>query len=646
MLRYLVSLILFLSALVFANPTYAWEHYFDNPEFYNVKISPDGKLLGIVKNDRGKRILLFFDLASNKQVGGLNLAGRNEVGPFYWVSNERVVIKLLQRTPSEVTPQYFGELYAVNSDGKRGELIYGYRAGERQVGSRLKKKEATFGWAEIIDILPNDPKNILISSEKMDEDRGQPRRVYELNVYTGKTSSKQKTAPVPGTTYITDANGKIVVATGLTKDLNNEVYLMGDNDWEKVPGNQFGNDFHPLTLDETGTHLYVLDDYQQDKNGIFKLNLKNGSYKKVYSNDQTDITGVEYTSNNNNIYAVRIDKERLSYVLLNKSHSEAVIFRSLLEIFPGQHVTITSKTADGSKFIVYAGSDINPGQYFLYDKQKNSIAQLFKRRPNIDQETQAEMQPYSFTSSDGLTISGYFTPSINGNSNGIAPLVVLPHGGPHSRDYWDFNPTVQALASNGYSVLQVNFRGSTGYGNQFLRAGFETWGVDIQRDIFEAYQWAIKNGKAEENRACIMGASFGAYSAMQSAVNYPTTYRCAIGNAGVYDLPYLLNAGDISKFYYGEAFLKQTLGSDSEKLKQMSPMYRYDQIQVPVFLAHGKKDERAPYKNAQNFKKVLSKAKVDVEWYIVSGEGHGFYDPDNQKKYMRKVFAFLGKHLK
>jgi len=537
---------------------------------------------------------LFFDLVSNQQVGGLNMRGRNEVGPFYWVNNERVVIKLLQRPPSELTPQYYGELYAVNADGKKGELIYGYRSGEQQVGSRMKKKEATFGWADIVDILPNDPKKILISSEKMDADRDQPHLVYELNVYTGKTGRKQKSAPVPGTRYITDANGKLAVATGLSKSFNNEVYLMGQNDWEKVPNDKFGNDFYPLTLDETGTHLLVLDDYGQDKNGIFKLNLKTGSYSNVYTNDQTDITDVEYTADKNNIYAVRVDKERLSYVMLNKSNSEAITYKSLLETFPGQHVTITSKTTDGSKFVVYVGSDINPGLYFLYDRNKNAISQLFKTRPNINQETQFEMQPYSFTSSDGLKISGYFTQANNTGGNGIAPLVVLPHGGPHSRDYWDYDPTVQALASNGYSVLQVNFRGSSGYGNRFLEAGYENWGTDIQRDIYEAYQWAIKNGKAESNKACIMGASFGAYSAMQSVVNYPTTYRCAIGNAGVYDLPYLLKEGDISNYYFGEAFLAQTLGSDSEKLKQMSPVFRYDQIQVPVFLAHGKKDERAP----------------------------------------------------
>lgn len=180
------------------------------------------------------------------------------------------------------------------------------------------------------------------------------------------------------------------------------------------------------------------------------------------------------------------------------------------------------------------------------------------------------MEPVSFTSFDGMDISGYYT-AAKEHEGDTAPLVVLVHGGPRARDYWGFNPEVQVLATQGYSVLQINFRGSDGYGKDFLDAGNRQWGNAIQKDIIAATRWAIATDRAEAGRVCIMGSSFGGYSAMQSAILEPDLYSCVVANAGIYDLAMMYTEGDIEYRYLGKAYLEETIGRDDEELRRTLP---------------------------------------------------------------------------
>ncbi|WP_162533727.1 prolyl oligopeptidase family serine peptidase [Colwellia sp. Arc7-D] len=178
-----------------------------------------------------------------------------------------------------------------------------------------------------------------------------------------------------------------------------------------------------------------------------------------------------------------------------------------------------------------------------------------------------------------------------------------------------------------------------------IKTGILQWGDKIQQDIYEAYQWAIAAGLASKDNACIMGGSFGAYSALQSAIEYPKTYRCAIGYAGVYDLNLMFNEGNIKNIYEGKAYLEDTLGYDETIRMKMSPVYHANNIEIPLFIAHGKKDEQVPFEHVARLRAALDEAKKSYTWHKFSRESYGFFDPDNHAEYMKNVLDFLNKNI-
>lgn len=643
MIKHIFAAILLLSFSLSAQAN-KWDLLFDDPQYSSVKISPDGKTLAVRVLSDDKPALAFLERATMKLIGGAKLDGKNEVGGYAWVNNDRVVIQINQSVPWKKKPDNYGELYSVNKDGSRGELIYGYRADSVVTGSRIKKKEAMRGWAGIIDYLPEDDKHILISSTPWNNS-ATVASILKINVYNGKVKEKVAKGPLPNSSFTTDHNGDLKVATATDKNGFKQAFLFQDNEWQQIPATKYGEAFSAITLSATGKYLYAFDNYQQDLTGLFKLNLEDGSYKEVLTDKKVDLVSASRTVDNRNIYALAVDDEFPAYYMLNKSLPEAKIFKDLIATFPGHAVKITSRTDDGKIYIVKTSSDIEAGKFYLYDAEKQSLAFLFKYYPNVASKQLAYTDPVKIPTSDGLELSGLFTQGQVANKGDIAPLVVYVHGGPHIKDSWGYNADVQYLALNGYSVLQVNFRGSTGYGDKFEMAGYKNWGGLIQQDIYESYQWAIKTGKAEANKACIMGGSFGGYSALQSSINYPDTYKCAISFAGVSDLELMFDEGNIKNISWGKEYLKDTLGTDETVLKAMSPVNGVDKIKIPLFIAHGESDRQVPYEHAERLIDALDDIDKQYEWYSFDGEEHGFYDPKNKKMYMSKVLEFLNEHM-
>lgn len=623
-----------------------WDDLFNRSQYRNAKISPDGKHLAVSVFSKGEATLVFLDSQTLKAISGSKLPGKLEIGQYYWVNNERVVISLAKREPWLEEPQFYGELFAINIDGSRGKMIYGYRSGEKQTGSLVKKKKSTLGWGEIIDILPEDKKHILISSTPMSNTGERKATVLKLNVYTGVIKKKVAKSPVSFSRFLTDGQGKLKLVAGTDKDNNTQLYFKQDRGWKAIPEDTVGTEVSPLFVDTSGKYLYTIDNYNQDTKGIFKLNLENYQYKSVYTDKKVSITDVEMTTDNRSAYAIRVDDGYPAYLILNKKHEEAKVFKELLKSFPYSEVKVTSKTSDGQFYVVLVSSDIDPGSLYLFDKKKNSLSQLFQFKPKFNSADFAQIEPINFTASDGTMLHGFFTQAKAKQKGELAPTVVLVHGGPHGvRDYWAFSSQVQYLVAHGYSVLQVNFRGSGGYGFNYQESGYKAWGGLVQQDILNGYQWLVKNKKAADNQVCIMGGSFGAYSAVQSVALYSDVYKCAIANAGIYDLELMFEEGDIPQSHSGLSYLKRVLGTDKQELKSMSPVNYAAKIQVPILLAHGEKDKRAPFEHVERLKAALDEEKKAYDWFVIDNESHGFYNPENQKAYMRKVVSFLDEHL-
>lgn len=255
------------------------------------------------------------------------------------------------------------------------------------------------------------------------------------------------------------------------------------------------------------------------------------------------------------------------------------------------------------------------------------------------------MQAVKFTADDGVEVHGYLTRK-NQKANRPQPMVIIPHGGPYGvRDRWGYDYEVQALASKGYAVLQVNFRGSSGYGRRFYTQGLREWGGRIQQDIIQSVQWSIKENIADPNNICIMGASFGAYSAVMSATLEPDMFKCAVANVGVYDLEMLYDEGDIKDAFWGEAYLAKAIGKNREQLKQFSPVNHIKSLKAELFIAHGERDQRAPIEHAEALKKALDENNKKYQWFVKETEGHGYYSDKNRAEYLTKVVGFIDKHI-
>lgn len=612
-----------------------------------VKISPNGKILSFRFLQDGIHGIGFLDRKSNQIIGRKALQNGHAVGNYVWANNERVVFEVMHTSKTRKVPAFLGELFGHNIDGSQSRLIYGYRAFAKTVG-RSSNKARERSWGRIIDTLEKDKKHILISTQPWSQSGGKPAATALLNIYNGKlkkTKGVRSKHAFPS--FLTDDAGRVRLVSSYTEDRNVHLQTLPKKgaDWLEMPTEKFTDEFLAIALSSTAESAYVLDVMDRDRLGLYRLALDGSAFKHLYTNKKVDITQLSLSTTGHTVYAARIDAGVPSYTLFSKS-DEAKVFKQLLGSFPGNLVTITSKSKDGRYWVAVVHSDVNPGTYYLFDKNKLEVRHLFNSKPELNSSDLAPTDAIEFTSFDGQAVSGYLTKAKTSQAQmkKAPPMVVYVHGGPRARDYWGFDPTIQALATRGYSVLQINFRGSIGYGVKFRDAGNLHWGDDVQQDIISGTKWAIENQLAEAGNICIMGASFGAYSALQSSILEPDLYNCAIANAGIYDLSLLYTEGDVENNFSGLSYLEEAIGKDEALLAKFSPVHSVEKLKAPVFIAHGKEDVRAPFIHAERLREALQKHNKPHEWFVKSNEGHGFYQGENRAQYLNAILGFLDKN--
>ncbi|MGA9851519.1 MAG: prolyl oligopeptidase family serine peptidase [Gammaproteobacteria bacterium] len=330
--------------------------------------------------------------------------------------------------------------------------------------------------------------------------------------------------------------------------------------------------------------------------------------------------------------------------ILESDSPKAQDLASLYAAFPNQVVNITSNTRDGSEMVIYVHSDGNPGSYYLFNANKSQVSLLFNVLPGIDPKQMADMPPITFKARDGVTLRGYLTlpPGSNGKN---LPLIINPHGGPHGiRDVWGWDPEAQFFASRGYAWLQVNYRGSGGYGMKFQDMGYRNWGTSMQSDLADAVHWAIAQGIANPKRVCIYGASYGGYAALENSILYPDLYKCTVGYVGLYDLT-LAGRASFGLYASGQRFVDMVLGTDSAVLKSESPVYQADKISDPLFIIYGGADKTVVPENAEEMMSALDKAGKHYEAMYEPNEGHGFTKPEHNFELYTRMLAFFNKYI-
>jgi len=643
------SLLLIFFLYIFAAPpsnSNELENFVKYAEFEQVKISPDGKVLAVKTEFENKKVLAFLDVKTKKLKHLFRLNGKDNVGDYYWVNNERVVTQVTTSYGPLDVQQNIGKIYAVNSDGSKATAIFGWNTKRSGTWSNSGKHIGS-GWGFIASTLDNDERNILVSvSPWPNKRKSEPRAavLIKVDIYTGKQQHLMR-SPGRGNGFVFDNDDVPRFAYGDAGYDDIDLYYREvDGEWGEFTFPVEADSIWVRGFNKTNTTVYFIAEKDGDTGSLYSYNLKTKKANKIYQNPNVEISRV--LKNYKGIpYGIKIDEDYSNFLFFSQKAEHAKLHKDLYASFKGDTVYITSSTKDGQQSVIYTSGDKNPGTYYLYDSKTEKVKYLLARADWLNSKDLARVEPFKFLNRDGVELYGYLTLP-NGKIDKNLPLVVNPHGGPHGpRDYWTFDWRVQAIASQGYAVLQVNFQGSGGYGDKFEKAGYREWGGKIQHDIIDATNWAINQGIADKERVCIYGGSFGAYSALQSAILAPDLFKCTIGASGVYDLPLMHEDGDIPKWVYGKDYLSDAIGHDELNLKTFSPSYNVDRLKIPVLLIHGSADERTPISQAESLEKALKANKHPYQTLYIDNEYHGFVKESNRLKAMETVVEFLNEHI-
>ena len=619
-------------------------------EFGQAQISPTGDYLAVTLPVEGQYALGILDLKSRKITGQLRFARGNEVASFAWVGPKRVVASVAKSFGPLDQPALTGELYAIDADGGKSTYLFGYRGADQTGGAAIRGVKAEEASAQLFNPLIDDPQHALIVIDRWqtrsEAERGLHNLLIErLDVYTGK---RDRVATVPGYEPIqasADRAGNLRFAVTNDENMQAVLYARSGDGWKKVglPGKApEAVELHGASAD--GKSVFLTSDEGGGRECLREYRVDTGALTERECNETGASGAPVFAFDASALIGVVHEDGRPDLEVLDAKHPDALLLRSLTKAFGGQRVRVTSRTLDGQKLLIVVDGDHNPGELYLVERQSLKATYLLSRRSWIDPKTQAPVEAITYKTRDGATIHGYLT-ARDGLATRNGPLVLMPHGGPHGpRDFWGWDPWAQALASRGYSVLQVNFRGSGGYGRAHEKVGYRKWGTLMQDDLTDAVRWAVAQGIADAKRVCIMGASYGGYASLMSPVYEPDLYKCAIGIAGVYDLNALYEDTDVTESRFGRKFMQKIVG-EAEQRREHSPVTYIAKLKVPVLIVHGTDDKRAPFSQAKILREAMEANGKAYEWAEYKGEGHGFYKEANHEDFLKKSIEFLDTYI-
>jgi dipeptidyl aminopeptidase/acylaminoacyl peptidase len=611
------------------------ENFIKKPQFASLQISPNGKELAVLAPIKGRMNVVIMDLETRKPrvITGYT---EEDVSGFSWGNNERILY-YMDKDGSES----FG-IFAVNTDGSMARVLVA------PLEAQISNSSSRVQYANVIDLLRDEDEYVLVTTN---ERRASYPDVYKMNIYNAKDKKLVQRNPGKVTGWFTDWDGKVVGA-GYTDELETGFMLLNKEtgDLEEITRVQWdAPTFGPAALTGDGENGYVSstvtpDGTPRDKAAIYRYNFKTMTFGElVYEHDVVDCCGLMMNRKTRDMIGVGYSVGKPVQVYLDERWKN--IMDGINRALPNTLNGITSMDQEETIGIVASGTSQQPTRYYLYDFEKGSLEWLVDSRPWIDAKQMSEIKPVEFKARDGRTLHGYLTIP-EGSDGKNLPMVMNPHGGPWARDGWGFNPEIQFLANRGYAVLQINFRGSTGFGRDHMEASWKQWGRTMQDDITDGVMWAVEQGVVDKDRVCIYGASYGGYAAMAGLTFTPDLYKCGINYVGVTDIGLLFKTAPDS-WGAGKETLKKMVGDpDTEKefLQEWSPSNHADKIKVPVFMAYGSQDPRVNIRHARVMGKAMKKNDVEYE-LMIKKEGHGFRKTENRHDFYARMESFLAENL-
>ncbi|MCG8697679.1 MAG: S9 family peptidase [Bacteroidales bacterium] len=600
-------------------PMIPMKDFFKNPEKTKYQISPDGNHVSYMAPWE-TRLNIFVKKTGKEEVNQITFEKDRSIHGYMWANENRILY-----IRDEGGNEDF-KLYGVDLDGANSKCLTCFEGVRTQ----------------LLDDLKDIKDEIIIGLNKRDARVYDP---YRLNIVTGELTML---AENPGniTGWKTDHEGKLRLAIAMVGGVNVEI-LYRDNEedeFETIISTTWKDEFTPKLFTFDNKKLYAMSNIGRDKAALVIFDPKTKTEEEVlYQNDNVDVTYLGYSRKRKIITTAyyTTDKQQAHYF---DSESENLM-KNLEAKLPGYEIAISSENDDENIFLIRTYSDRSRGSYYLYEKETGKLEKLADVSPWINEDNMAEMKPITYQSRDGLTIHGYLTLP-KGKAENL-PVVIHPHGGPWHRDKWAFNPEVQFLANRGYAVLQMNFRGSTGYGKEFWLKSVKQWGRTMQDDITDGVNWLIDQGIADPKRVGIYGASYGGYAVLAGLTITPDLYACGVDYVGVSNMFTFLNT--IPPYWEPmREMLYEMVGhpqEDSVMLREVSPVYLVDNIKAPLFVAQGANDPRVKINESDQIVEALKAKGVDVEYMVKEDEGHGFYNEENRFDFYTAMEKFLATHL-
>ena len=496
--------------------------------------------------------------------------------------------------------------------------------------------------AQVVDVDEDHPDVILLGINK---DNEQLHDVYRCELATGTLT---KTVENPGFVgWVTDADMEVRGAAAPTPEGGIAIMVRDtlDADWRPlfVAGQEDSLTTSPISFDRSGTRMLCISSIGANTGRLVWVDIATGGTTVIAEDDRYDVTNLSVDPDSKEPRGVAFQRDRLRWTALDDS--VRADYAQLDAHDPGDW-SLVSRDVDDTTWLVAYTHDDGPVTYWRYDRATASFEFLFEHQPALAEHQLAAMEPFSFRARDGMRIEGYVTWPVGVDRTGL-PAVVNVHGGPWARDTWGFHPEAQWLANRGYACVQVNYRGSTGYGKDHVNAGDREWGAKMHDDLLDAVDHLVAEGSIDPDRVAIYGGSYGGYAALVGAAFTPERFRCAVDIVGPSNLSTLI--GSIPPYWAPMiAQFHTRLGhpdGDADLLWERSPLSRVDNISIPLLIAQGANDPRVKQAESEQIVEAMVARGIPHEYLLYPDEGHGFAKPENRLDFYAKAEAFLAEHL-
>ncbi|MEG4043462.1 S9 family peptidase [Microcoleus sp. Pol17_C1] len=595
------------------------EILFGNPEKTSPKLSPDGKYLAYIAPDEQNVLQVQLRTVGQADDRQLTADKKRGIRIFFWT--------------------YSGEelIYQQDIDGDEQWHLFSVNIQSNQVRDLTPFQGVR---AHRIALDRNFPNEILVEMNISDRRK---HDLYRINLQNGAVELDTDN---PGNivNWAADAHFQVRAATATTADGGKELLWRetADKSWESLRSWGPDDEGAAVMFSENGKILYIRGDHDANAERLIAFDLETKQESLIASDPEYDVGDILIHPTNREIQAVSFYKDKQEWQILDQSIAED--FENLGKFRPGEF-SITSRNLADTTWLIAYRTDDGPVYYYTYDRASKTFTFLFSNQPKLEGLQLSSMEPISYTARDGLTIHGYLTKPV-GVSTPV-PTVLLVHGGPWARDTWGYNPQAQWLANRGYGVLQINFRGSTGYGKAFLNAGNREWAAKMHDDLLDGVNWLVKTGIAQQDKIAIMGGSYGGYAALVGLTFSPDVFACAVDIVGPSNLITLLQT--IPPYWEPrKASLYHRVGNletEPDFLKSISPLSFVDRIQKPLLIAQGANDPRVKLAESEQIVNAMKQAGKPVEYVLYTDEGHGFARPENRLHFFAIAEEFLAKYL-